>query len=217
MTCQSLNWAGCRDLSIRISGVLTKWLPVFQCICTHASRNVHYVFLSHITAYIRSLLFSRQVEFDSLLPHGLQHARLPCPSPSPAVCPIHVHWAGDAIQPSHPLLLPSPSAFSLTQHHLRACEILVPWPGIEPSPLGMEVQNLNHWKVKVKVTQLCLTLCNPMFCSPPGSSVHGILQARILEWAAVPFSRGSSQPRDWTQVSHITGRFFTSWATKEAP
>ena len=53
-------------------------------------------------------------------------------------------------------------------------------------------------------------------CSPPGSSVHGILQARILEWVAVPFSRASSQPRKWTQVSHIAGRFFTVWATREA-
>ena len=50
----------------------------------------------------------------------------------------------------------------------------------------------------------------------PDSSVHGILQARILEWVAVPFSRGSSQSRDQTQVSHIAGRFFTIWATKEA-
>ena len=47
-------------------------------------------------------------------------------------------------------------------------------------------------------------------------TIHGILQARILEWVAFPFSRGSSQPRDWTQVSHIIGRFFTSWATREA-
>ena len=47
-------------------------------------------------------------------------------------------------------------------------------------------------------------------------TVHGILQAKILEWVAFPFSRGSSQPRDWTQVSHIAGRFSTSWATREA-
>ena len=59
--------------------------------------------------------------------------------------------------------------------------------------------------------------CGPMACSPPGSSVHGILQARILGWVAMSFSRGSSQPREWTQVSHITGRFFTVWATGEAP
>ena len=67
-------------------------------------------------------------------------------------------------------------------------------------------------KVKVKVTQLCPTLGNSM-----DYTVHGILQARILEWVAFPFSRGSSQPRDRTQVSCIAGRFFTSWATREAP
>ena len=63
--------------------------------------------------------------------------------------------------------------------------------------------------VCVCVAQLCPILCNPMDCSLPDSSVHGILQARILEWVAVPFSRGSSQPRDQTQVSHIAGGFFT--------
>ena len=52
--------------------------------------------------------------------------------------------------------------------------------------------------------------CNPMDCSPPGFSVHGLFQARILEWVAFPFSRGASQPRDQTQVSHIAGGFFTS-------
>ena len=54
------------------------------------------------------------------------------------------------------------------------------------------------------VTQSCLTLCDPMDCSPPGSSVHGILQARILEWVAISYSRGSSWPRDWTWVSCIS-------------
>ena len=48
------------------------------------------------------------------------------------------------------------------------------------------------------------TLCNPIDCSSPGSSVHGILQARILEWVAMPFSRGSSQPRDQTRISYIS-------------
>ena len=60
------------------------------------------------------------------------------------------------------------------------------------------------------------TLCNPMNCSPPGSSVHGIHQARILEWVAMPFSRGCSGSRDQTQVSHIAGRFFNIRATREA-
>ena len=66
------------------------------------------------------------------------------------------------------------------------------------------------------VAQLCLTVCDPMDCSPPGSSVHGTLQAGILEWVAIPSSRGSSQPRDQSQVSCTAGRFFTSGATKEA-
>ena len=67
---------------------------------------------------------------------------------------------------------------------------------------------MSEW---VKVTQSCLTLWDPM-----DYTVHGILQARILEWVAFTFSRGSSQCRDQTQVSHIAGGFFTSWATREA-
>ena len=59
-----------------------------------------------------------------------------------------------------------------------------------------------------QVAQSCPTLCDPVDCSPPGSSVHGILQARILEWVAISFSRESSQPRDRTQVSRIAGRCF---------
>ena len=61
----------------------------------------------------------------------------------------------------------------------------------------------------VLVTQLYPTLCDPMDCSPPGSSVHGILQARILAWVAIQFLRGSSWPRSQTRVSRIAGRFFT--------
>ena len=68
--------------------------------------------------------------------------------------------------------------------------------------------------LKVLVTQSCPAPCNPMDCCLPGSS--GILQARILEWIVIPFSRGSSWPRDWTRVSCTTGRFFTVWATREA-
>ena len=67
------------------------------------------------------------------------------------------------------------------------------------------------WKEKKKVTQSCLTLCDPM-----DYTVHGILQARILEWVVFSFSRGSSEPRDQTQVSCIADTFFTSWATREA-
>ena len=67
-----------------------------------------------------------------------------------------------------------------------------------------------------KSLQSCPTLLDSMDCSPPGSSVHGILQARILEWVALPFSRGSSWPNDSTQVSCTAGRFFTFLATREA-
>jgi len=71
-------------------------------------------------------------------------------------------------------------------------------------------------KERRSVSHLCPTLCEPMDCSLPGSSVHGISQARILQWVAIFFSRGSAQPRDQTWVSWIAGRFFTIWATREA-
>ena len=69
---------------------------------------------------------------------------------------------------------------------------------------------------KVNVVQSCLILWDSMVCGLYSSSVHGILQARILEWIAIPFSRGSSQIRYQILVSWITGRFFTVWATREA-
>ena len=71
-------------------------------------------------------------------------------------------------------------------------------------------QWLNSLPVCVSVAQSCLTLCDSMDCSPPGSSVHGILQARILEWVAIPFSGGSSWHRDRTWVSYMASRFLTS-------
>ena len=69
-------------------------------------------------------------------------------------------------------------------------------------------------EVKVK-TLSCVQLCKPIDCSLPGSSVHGIFQAIVLEWIAISFSRGSSQPRAQTRVSHIVDRPFTVWATRE--
>ena len=66
-----------------------------------------------------------------------------------------------------------------------------------------------------EVAQSCPTLCNSMDYSLPGSSLHGILQARVLEWVAIAFSRGSSRPRDRTWVSHIPGRCFNLWATRK--
>ena len=68
-----------------------------------------------------------------------------------------------------------------------------------------------------EVAQSCPILCDPVDCNLLGFSVHGILQARILEWVAISFSTGSSWPRDQTQVSRIRGRRFYLWATREAP
>ena len=85
-------------------------------------------------------------------------------------------------------------------------------------PAGCSLEKRVSWAVlwilkwKVLGTRSCPTLCSSMDYSPPGSSVYEILQAIILEWVAMPFTRGSSQPRDWTWVSHIAGRFFTIWA-----
>ena len=66
------------------------------------------------------------------------------------------------------------------------------------------------------VTPSCPTLCNPTDCSPPGSSLHGISRPRILEWVAIPFSRGPYPPRDWTQVSCISRQILYPWATRKA-
>ena len=113
-------------------------------------------------------------------------------------------------------------------HGLQPTRLLRPWdfPG-KSTGVGChcllrqwdtQVPKYSNNLVPVKISvQLCLTLCNPVDCSPSGSSVYGILQARILEWVAIPFSRGSSWPRDQIWVSHIPGSFFTVWATRESP
>ena len=93
--------------------------------------------------------------------------------------------------------------------HVLCEEMRSRWDQMDPSTwwmLNLKLVSL----MKVKVSQLCPALCNPMYCV-----VHGILQAIVLEWVALLFSRGSSQPRDWTQVSHIAAGFFTSLATRE--
>ena len=165
------------------------------------------------------------------------------------------------------LWLDCQAQFSLADYHLTVREVSGRWLYLtEPWPLTLSVTKLSNiylteseWhlyelsqmkiaspvlsteKWKWKSAQSCPSLCDPMgytvhgvlqarilewvaFPFSRGSSqprdrthtVHGVLQARILEWVAFPFSRGSSQSRDWTQVSRIAGRFFTSWATREA-
>ena len=86
----------------------------------------------------------------------------------------------------------------------------IKWPYV--SQKDWPQQSTGKWN---EVAQSCPTLCNPMDCSLTGSSIHGVFQARVLEWVTISFSRGSSRPRDQTQVSCIGGRHFTIWATRE--
>ena len=83
-------------------------------------------------------------------------------------------------------------------------------------PFGWSFLSSKGYLMWIEIAQSCPTLCNPMNCSLPRSSVHGIFQTRVLEWVAISFHMGSSQPRDQTQVSRIAGRCFTIWATREA-
>ena len=97
-----------------------------------------------------------------------------------------------------------PSGYrGLGQHHCLLCG------GIKGWDFYCTAFPIKTDSVLCLVTQWCLTLCDPVNCSPPGSSVHGVLQARIPEWAAMPSSRESSKPRDQTQVSCTAGEFFT--------
>ena len=92
------------------------------------------------------------------------------------------------------------------------------WSGL-PLPEFLVIQVLKFLSIWLCVCVSCSVnpiLCNPMDFSPPCSSTHGIFQARVLEWIAFSFSRRSSGPRDWAQVSCTAGRFFTHWATREA-
>ena len=105
-------------------------------------------------------------------------------------------------------------AFGENIYYLQVLDTKRSWGKRESGPEVLPLLGLNvvTWGffMSAKSLQSCLTLRDPMDCSPPGSSVHGILQARILEWTAIPFSRGSSRPRDRTHVSYIscTGRQF---------
>ena len=91
-------------------------------------------------------------------------------------------------------------------------------PQLESSPCSPQLEKAHpqHPRPSVKGREVKVAQSCPTLCDPVDYTVHGILQARILEWVAFPFSRRSSQPRDWTQISRIAGRFFPSWATDPA-
>ena len=130
---------------------------------------------------------------------------LPVHHQFPEFTQTHVHRVGDTTQPSHPLSSPSPPAPNPSQHQ-----------HFQISSMGKISLFKNCYVWCVWVVHSCLTVCHPTDCSPPGSSVQGILWARILERVAIPLSRGSSRPRYWTWVSCIEGKFFTVWATRGA-
>ena len=110
----------------------------------------------------------------------------------------HEYWSGLPFLSPEDLPDPEIKPTSLTSHTLA---------GRFFTTSGARDAHKLH-EVKVLVAQSCLTLFDPMDCSPPGSFVHGISQAGILEWVVLPFTRGPSQCRDQTRVSRIAGRFF---------
>ena len=116
--------------------------------------------------------------------------------------------------------MPSPYELSLQNGNvvdIRAFNPLPPWCLEENISMQSHIHTHTHTHSRVCtcLLQSCPAFCNPIGYSVPGSSVHAILQARILEWVAMPFSMGSSQLRDWTCVSCIADRFFTHWTTWE--
>ena len=108
------------------------------------------------------------------------------------------------------------ASHSLLQGDLSDPEIELRSPALQADSLPLSHMGSSPLS-NSEVAQSCPTLCDPIACSLPASSTHGVFQARILEWVAISFSRGSSQPRDRTLVSHTAGRLFTVWATREAP
>ena len=106
---------------------------------------------------------------------------------------------------------------SVRPHRQQTTRLPRPWdsPGKNTGVGFQFLLQCMKMKSESEVSQSCLTLSNPVDCSPRGSAIHGIFQARVLEWVAISFSRGSSRPEDWTQISRIGGRRFTIWATKE--
>ena len=150
-----------------------------------------YIFLFHYRLFssVQSLNF-----VQLFATHGLQHARLSCPSLFPGVCANSCpssRWCHPAISSSVIPLLLLPSIF----------------PSIRVFDVGYSSLCYEYMKWSESESHSVVSaLCNPM-----DYTVHEILRARILEWVAFPFSRGSSQARDQTSVSCIAGRFFTNW------
>ena len=104
------------------------------------------------------------------------------------------------------------TSWAIREAHLRSTPLLKASLCLTSPPDSVTLPFLSHC-CRCLVNMLCPTLCNPMDCSSPGSSVHEISQARTLEWVAISFSRGSSWPRDWTCVSSTSRQILYHWAT----
>ena len=151
------------------------WGKRFRSFVNNGHTELHFVmsvlrifFTFQAPIYFSSVQFSRSVVSTLCDPMNRSTPGLPVHPHLPEFTQTHFHRAGDAIQPSHPLSSSFPPAPNPSQHQVSLGE----------------------------VTQSCLTLCDPVDCDLLGFSVHGILEARILEWVAIFFSRGSSRPRD---------------------
>ena len=172
--------------------------------------NVSYVTLVNNVCYVASVQFSRSVMSNSLRPHGLQHARPPCPSPTPGA--YSNLMSIESVIPSYHLILchpfsshlqifPASGSFPMSRFFtsggpsigVSAAASNLPMNSQDWFPLGF-----TGW---ISLLQSCPTLCDPVNST---HHCHGTLQARILEWVATPFSRGSSRPTDQTHVSYVS-------------
>ena len=150
-------------------------------------------------------VLSRSVVSDSLWPYGLTVA---CQALSMRFS-RQEYWSGLPFTSPRDLPDPGIKPTSPVSHTLAGRFFTT-----EPPRKRDQKMLLNNNESESEVAQSCLTLCNLMNCSLPGSPIHGIFQARVLEWVAISFSRASSRPRDRTQVSLIVDRRFTFWVTR---
>ena len=146
---------------------------------------------------------------ESVLPMNIQGWFPCCPRDSQGILQYHsgkasVLWCSAffMVQLSHPYILVIVNSTSVNIGVHVSFSIMVS-SGYMPSS-GIAGSYNSFACIQAKLLQPCPTLCNPIDCNPPGSSVHGILQASILEWVSMPSSRGSSQPRDWIRISCIS-------------
>ena len=187
--------------------VLVMWPSV-----SHFTSQTFHIFTNKMGLF-------HQLVSDSVWPYGLQHARFPCPSLSLKVCSnscLLSWWC-------HPTISSSATPFSFCPQSFPASEsCAMSWLftsgrqsiGASASA-SVFPMNIQGW-FPLGLTDLIFWESKDSQGSSPGSSVHGILQARILEWVAIPFSKVYSQLRDQTWVYCIASGFFTIWATREA-